>query len=298
MKPARILLAAASVALLASALRFAPPQGDAPSVQVQPVGGKVSVLFGQGGNIGVSVGDDGVLMIDTQFARMTDAIRTALASLSKDTPTFVINTHWHGDHTGGNADWSRGATILGHANVRTRLAGDASLGGNVEADPDPQAFPVVTYEDGVSIHFNGEEIRLIHVPNAHTDGDTVVWFRKSGVVHLGDLYFEIGYPFVDLASGGNVLGLIEGVRTVLAELPTDVRLIPGHGKPTGVDGLREYLAMLEEVTERVRKALDEGQDVAAMSAAGLTKDLDERWGKFDFVTPERFLQIVVGSLRQ
>jgi glyoxylase-like metal-dependent hydrolase (beta-lactamase superfamily II) len=135
------------------------------------------------------------------------------------------------------------------------------------------------------------------VPEGHTDGDTAVWFKGSNVIHLGDLYFQLGYPYIDTASGGNVLGMIEGLRGLLAELPADVRVIPGHGEVTGKPELEEYAKMLETITERVRAGLEQGKDAAAMSAAGVTKDFDARWGQFDFVPPERFVQSVVASLR-
>jgi glyoxylase-like metal-dependent hydrolase (beta-lactamase superfamily II) len=265
---------------------------DAPAVvQTERVRGSVSVLYGQGGNIGVSAGADGLLMVDDQFERLAREIEAALVALAPATeraaPRFLVNTHHHGDHTDGNKHFGRAAVVVAHENVRARL---------LEEKAPPQALPVVTHADGLSLHWNGEEVRLLHVPGAHTDGDTVVWFTGSNVVHLGDLYFQIGYPFVDVASGGNVVGLVEGLRGVLAKLPDDVRLIPGHGVVTGKGELIEYVTMLETVLQRVREHLAAGRDVAAMMAAGVTQDLDERWGHFDFVPPRRFVESVVASL--
>jgi glyoxylase-like metal-dependent hydrolase (beta-lactamase superfamily II) len=295
------LAAACALLFVSAALTGGQQQREMPDARVEPMAGAVSVLFGQGGNIGLSHGPDGLLMIDTQYAPMAPKIEVALRALAGEgasaRPVHVVNTHWHGDHSGGNASFRAGATLFAHENARRRLAGDAGLEGRVEARPDPAALPVVTYADGLSIHFNGEEVRLIHVPAAHTDGDTIVWFTKSKVAHLGDLFFEVGYPFVDLQSGGSVQGLIEGLRTVLELLPADVRLIPGHGRPTDVQGLEDYLAMIEQVTERVRAALAKGQSVEEMLAAGLTADFDERWGKFEFVPPQRFLTTIAESLQ-
>ena len=277
-------------ALLGLAVALGRGQQNASAVRGETVAGKVSVLFGEGGNIGASVGPDGILIVDDQFERLAKDIEGALAKLAPgaSAPRFLINTHHHGDHTDGNKHFGKRAVVVAHENVRGRLLGDKA--------PAP-ALPVVTFAERLALHFNGEEIRLIHVPEGHTDGDTVVWFTGSNVIHLGDLYFQVGYPFVDTASGGNVLGLIEGLRGLLEELPADVRVIPGHGELTGRAELEEYVRMLETITARVRAGLEKGQDAAALVAAGVTKDFDERWGHFDFVTPERFVQSVVASLR-
>jgi glyoxylase-like metal-dependent hydrolase (beta-lactamase superfamily II) len=267
-------------------------QEEGQKVQAQPVAGQVAVLFGEGGNIGVSSGPDGVLLVDAQFERLAPEIEKALARLAGDPararPRFLVSTHHHGDHTDGNKHFGRAAVIAAHENVRAWLQ---------EAGVPAQSLPVVTYTEGLALHWNGEEIRLIHVPGAHTDGDSVAWFTGSNAVHLGDLYFQVGYPFVDTRSGGSVLGLIEGLRGLLPRLPDDVRVIPGHGTVTGKGELEEYVAMLETITDRVREQLASGKDVPAMLAAGITRDFDERWGRFEFVPPQRFLESVVASLR-
>lgn len=276
------------VAVLALGLASA-PQEDV-DVERLPVAGSVSVLVAAGGgNIGVSDGPDGLLLVDDQFEPLAPKIEAALDVKAKGAPRYLVNTHHHGDHTDGNKHFGKLATVVAHANVRTRMtSGDAPA----------QALPVVTFADGLSLHFNGEEIRLIHCPGAHTDGDTVVWFTGSRVVHLGDLYFQVGYPFVDVSSGGNVRGIIAGVKQVLALVPADTRFVPGHGEVTGKDGLVEYLEMLETITARVEEHLKQGDDVATMLSVGVTEDFDERWGHFDFVTPERFVGFVVASLEK
>jgi glyoxylase-like metal-dependent hydrolase (beta-lactamase superfamily II) len=286
----RPLLAPAFVLLFLLSVALGRAQEE-PTVRAEKVGGAVHVLFGQGGNIGVSSGPDGLLVIDDQFEHLAPKIEAELAKLApaadKAAPRFLVNTHHHGDHTGGNAHFGKTALVLAHENVRARLADEKAP---------VAALPVVTYVEGLTLHWNGEAVRVLHVPGAHTDGDSVVWFQGSNVVHLGDLYFQLGYPYVDVGSGGNVLGLIEGLRALLYELPEDVRVIPGHGTVTGKAELSEYLVMLETITERVRAHLAEGRDVPAMLAAGVTKDFDARWGAFAFVPPEKFVQSVVASL--
>ncbi len=282
----RLVLPAAAILLLGGALVFGTGAQDV-QIQVHQVAGNVSYLVGQGGNIGVSAGADGVLLVDDQFLRLAPQIEKAIDEIADGEPVFLVNTHFHGDHTGGNPHFGQMATILAHTNVRSRLEQDGQL--------PVAALPVVTYDQGVSIHFNGEEIRLIHVPTAHTDGDTVVWFTDSNVVHLGDLYFQSGYPFIDTSSGGDVAGLIDGLRRLLERIPADAHLIPGHGEMTGVDGLREYLEMLETITERVRAHVADGWSVDEMLEAGATEDFDERWGGA-FIAPRRFLEILAASL--
>ncbi len=268
-------------------------------LKLAPVAGQVACLFGRGGNIGVSAGSDGLLIVDDQFLDLAPEIEKTLKELGKGEPVFLVNTHWHGDHTGGNEHFGKKATIVAHANVRRRLARDPSIGGNVAEKELPlPALPEITYEDGAAIHFNGEEVRLIHVAGAHTDGDTVVWFTKSNVVHLGDLYFQIGYPFIDVASGGGVEGLVAGLRELLTKLPRDARFIPGHGEVTGIEGVEEYLAMVETIAQRVREHLKEGWSVDEMISAGVTEDYDARWGNFAFIPPRRFVEILTECLQK
>lgn len=291
MPSTRIVLVPLFTVSLGLGLVFGRAQ-ESSTVRVQPVAGKVSVLFGEGGNIGVSAGPDGILIVDDQFERLAGEIEAALAKLAsspeRSAPRFLVNTHHHGDHTDGNKHFGKLAVVVAHENVRARL---------LDEQAPAQSLPLVTYGEGLALHFNGEEIRLLHVPAAHTDGDTVVWFTASNVIHLGDLYFQLGYPFVDTASGGNVLGLIEGLRGLLPKLPADMRVIPGHGEVTGKPELEEYVTMLATITARVRTGLEQGQDLAALMASGVTQDFDARWGQFDFVPPERFVQSVLDSLR-
>lgn len=225
-------------------------------ITTEKVGGNIYVLYGQGGNIGVSTGTDGILMVDDQFAPLADKIKAALKDLgSTNVPKFLINTHWHGDHTGGNEIFGANSTIIAHSNVRKRMLETTMFMGQ-RREPSPAvALPILTYEDSVTVYFNGEEIRAVHYPNAHTDGDTVLFFTKSNVVHMGDHYFAGRFPFVDLESGGSVPGLIENVGNLIKIIPADARIIPGHGKVTDLAALKAYHQTLSESIEIIRKKM-------------------------------------------
>jgi glyoxylase-like metal-dependent hydrolase (beta-lactamase superfamily II) len=263
-------------------------------VKATKVAGNVYVLTGSGGNIGATVGDDGIALVDDQFAPLAPKIQAALKQLSPKPVRFVINTHWHGDHTGGNAEFADTAAILAHANVRKRLLS----GGKtpfVEFPPvTGKALPVVTFEQGISLWWNGEEIRAIHPGRGHTDGDTVLWFIKSNVVHMGDDYFAGMFPFVDLASGGSVRALIESLDLILGQIPADARVIPGHGPVTGVDDLRKYRGMLDGVVAAVRKGVAAGKTVDQMRKEKILAPWED-WGK-GFVNADAFLAVVAEDL--
>ena len=279
MKPLRLSHRVATIAMFVLALGSATVLGRQQGVEivVDEVGGSVSVLYGRGGNIGLSVGDDGLLLIDTQFAELADPIRAELAKRVDGGPVFLVNTHFHGDHVGGNVELGRGAQIVAHANVRRRMAGGlGSRGRTVQPSP-AAALPDVTFEDGLSIHFNGEEVRLIHLPGAHTDGDVVVWFTGSNVVHFGDALFNGRFPFLDVGSGGRASGAIAGLERVLALVPDDVRVIPGHGQVCGVPEVRTYIEMLRETSSRVQQATAAGRSVKEMQEMRLLDDYAD-WG--------------------
>jgi glyoxylase-like metal-dependent hydrolase (beta-lactamase superfamily II) len=278
----RLTLTLGSFALLGSAWAFAPTQNQDVPITPHQVSGGIWYLEGRGGNIGVCAGEDGVLMIDDQFEDMATKIRTAVAGIAAQPLELLINTHHHGDHTGGNASLGGEVTILAHENVRRRLLSEGKPKG---------ALPVITYEDGIGIHFNGEDIRVFHVPKAHTDGDSVVRFQGANVVHMGDLFFAGRFPYVDIDAGGSVSGLEAAVRQIAAELPDDVKIIPGHGPLSTKADLARYLEMLERVQALVAEALEAGQTAADMKAAKL---LDEyaAWGT-GFIDAERFIDILV-----
>ena len=280
-------LARAAV-LWVTSIVIASAQQDFSKVEIKatPVAGNIQMLEGAGGNIGVSTGPDGVLMVDDQFAPLAEKINAAIEKMESGPIKYLLNTHWHGDHTGGNPYFGKKASVVAHANVRKRMAG--------KADTSKEALPVVTFDDTVSVHFNGEEIRLIHLGPGHTDGDTIVHFTKSGVVHMGDLFFNGRFPFVDLGSGGDVGGLLKNVETAVKTLPDDVKIIPGHGALATKADLVKFQEMLVETTDLVRKALSEGKSVAEVKAAGLPEKF-KSWGG-GFINASRWLEISYNSL--
>jgi cyclase len=262
-------------------------------IRAEKVRGNVHVLISdRAGNIGASVGEDGILIIDDKFAPLADKIRAALAGISQSPLKFVLNTHWHGDHTGGNVVFGKEAPIIAHTNVRKRLA-EGSAARNVRPAP-KEALPVITFDESLSVHFNGEEIKAFHIPHGHTDGDIVLLFTKSNVAHLGDDFFAGRFPFVDIDSGGSVRGLIRGIAHLLEQLPDDVAIIPGHGPVSTKENLREYYTMLVETTEHVRKQMEEGKSLEAILQAGVP----ERWKSWawNFINEERWIRIIHRSL--
>lgn len=284
MKPWHVCLALASLSIGAAA---AVVQQDV-QIKTQHVAGKVYMLEGRGGNIGVSTGRDGKLMIDTQYAFLADKIRRAIEKLGEGALKFVLNTHWHGDHTGGNPEFGTKSTIIAHDNVRKRLK-EGGRGSGPLADGSP-ALPVVTFKNSISLHFNGEEIRVFHLSRGHTDGDSVIVFTESNVVHMGDLFFSGRFPFIDLDSGGDVAGYIKNVETVLENLPQGAKIIPGHGPLSTETELKTFLGMLKETTGQIRKSIDAGKSVDALKAAGLPAKW-KSWGT-GFINTERWIDIV------
>lgn len=260
-------------------------------IKVHPVAGAIFMLEGAGGNIGVSVGEDGIIIVDDQYAPLAPKIKTALASITDQPVRFVLNTHYHGDHTGGNEIFGESAPIIAHDNVRKRLAeGVSSPGRNVPPAPG-SALPVITFNDRVTVHLNGEAVRAIHVPHAHTDGDSVILFETSNVVHMGDLFFRGRFPFIDLDSGGSVDGLIQGVELVLEKIPPDVKVIPGHGPLGTVSELRSYLQMLRETRAAVASGLAAGKTAEQMKEEKILAKWDSFGG--GFISADRFVDTLV-----
>lgn len=280
--------------LLVSAAAHA--QRDFSSVQMQTtkVAGNVHMLVGAGGNIGVTAGDDGVLIVDDQFAPLAEKIREALRMIHPGDLNFVLNTHFHGDHTGSNAIFGTEATIVAHANVRERLSTEQTIRGNKVPPSPPEALPVITYRESVSIHFNGEEIELVHLPSGHTDGDSAIYFRGSNVVHLGDQFFAGRFPFVDLDSGGSVDGLARNIGNVLERIDDDTRVIPGHGPLSSKADLAKYHRMLLETLETVREAKSAGKSLEEVQEAGFGAEWED-WGS-GFITGPVWAQTIFASL--
>ena len=265
-------------------------------IKATKVAGNVYMLEGSGGNIGVSVGDDGLLIVDDQFAPLADKIRAALKGLADKKLRFILNTHWHGDHTGGNVAFGPEATIIAHDNVRKRLATEQkSAVFNRTTPPSPkEALPVITFNNSLSVHFNGEEIRAIHFPQGHTDGDSVIFFSASNVVHLGDDFFAGRFPFVDLESGGTVEGLTKNIGELIEKIPAGAKLIPGHGPISTLDDLKTYHRMLQQTTEIVRQKIAAGKTVDQIKTEGLPAEWAP-WGA-GFIKTDRWVETIFNSL--
>jgi glyoxylase-like metal-dependent hydrolase (beta-lactamase superfamily II) len=268
-------------------------------IKVHKVSGNVYMLEGQGGNIGVSVGDDGIVIVDDQYAPLADKIRAALKGITEKPVRFVINTHYHNDHTDGNAMFGRDATLVAHDNVRKRIQNGsvAGNGGSVRSEMPAGpavALPVVTFDHAVTLHMNGEDIRALHFPSGHTDGDSIVYFTKSKVVHMGDDFVTYGFPFVDFLSGGSVKGIIAACEGTMEQLPKDVKVIPGHGPLSTFDDVSRYVVMLKETTAAVSKGIKAGKTLEQLKQG---KVLDP-WKQFNgpFISADAFIETLYSEL--
>lgn len=295
-------LAAAVLLTCIGGAAAAAPADPAPLESV-PVAPGLWMLVGQGGNVGVSVGEDGTFIVDDQYAPAVPKILAAIAGLKggatpAPAPRFVINTHWHEDHTGGNeALGTAGAVIVAHENVRRRMSVAQfvrAFGRDVPPAP-PKALPVVTFRDAVTLHLNGDDVRIFHVANAHTDGDAIVHFAKANAIHAGDLYFNGLYPFVDVSSGGGIRGMIAAADAMLAIANEDTKIIPGHGPLSNARELREYRRMLQTVADRVAKLIAEGRSAEEVVAAKPSAEWDATWG-VKFFSPERWIGLIYTDL--
>jgi cyclase len=287
--------------LIAALICFLPrlihAQTDYSKVEIKAtkISGNVYMLEGAGGNIGVSVGEDGILIVDDQFAPLADKIKAALKQLGEGKLKFVLNTHWHGDHTGGNPVFGPDAPIIAHDNVRKRMSTEqrSELFKQTTPASPKEALPVITFNESLSVHFNGEEIRVIHFPQGHTDGDSVIFFTKSNVVHMGDDFFANRFPFVDLESGGSVQGLIKNIADIMPKLPPDVKLIPGHGPISTVDDLKAYHRMLVTTTDIVQQKMKAKKSLDQIKKEGLPDEW-KSWGT-GFIKTDLWLEIIYKS---
>ena len=267
-------------------------------IETIKVGDGIYMLMGQGGNMGLSVGEDGVFMIDDQFAPLTKKIKAAIAKLSDKPIRFVINTHWHFDHTGGNENFGRDEVIIvAHDNVRKRMSKDNFIAAfNKEVPASPKiALPVITFNDTVTFHLNNEEIEVISQSNAHTDGDSIIWFRKANIVHMGDIFFNGLYPFIDASSNGDVDGMIRSVESVLAVVDNKTKIIPGHGPLSDKTSLIQYRDMLVTVRDRMQKLIDQGKTLDEIVLLAPNADLDRVWGN-GFLDPKAFIQVLHSTM--
>lgn len=293
-------IAASVIALSLSLTAPVAAQQDFSKVEIkaEQLAPGVAVLFGAGGNIGVSYGEDGTILIDDQFAPLTPKIQKAVSDLGAQPVKFLINTHWHYDHSGGNENLGKaGAIIMAHDNVRVRMAAGANVAGNVVPPAAKAALPVVTYADGLKLHLNGEEVRVIHMPAAHTDGDSIIHWTKSNVIHMGDLFFhKMSFPFVDGSSGGNVRGVVAAADKALALANDQTKIIPGHGAVATKAELQQYRNMVAEIIGKVEAGTKAGKTLDQIKAE---KPADGYGvNASGFITADRFVETVYNMVKQ
>lgn len=299
----QLILAISAMAMLGSRAASAQePDFSKVQIKVSKVSGNIYMLEGAGGNIAASVGEDGIVIVDDQFAPLAEKVQAALKDLGVTTKPvrFVINTHYHGDHTGGNEPFNNaGATLIAHQNVRKRLetGGTAGNGGSIKMEQKAasrNALPIITFEHDVTVHLNGEDIRALHFPSGHTDGDSIIFFPKNNVVHMGDDFVRYGFPFIDVASGGSVQGMIAATEKVASELPADVKVIPGHGALSNMDDVKAFTKMLKETSAVVEKALDNHKTLEQMKQEKILAP----WEKFSggFINSDAFIETLYNSL--
>jgi cyclase len=268
-------------------------------ITVSRVSGSVYLLRGEGGNIAASIGDDGIVMVDDEYADLAEKIQAALNTLTDKPIRFVINTHYHIDHVGANPYFQKLAPVIAHENVRKRLSEPGLLGngGSIKFPIKPlpaNELPMITFEHEVTLHMNGEDIHVIHVRNGHTDGDSIVYFPKSNVVHMGDDFLRIGFPFVDLDSGGNVLGWIGALEEVIARLPPNVKVIPGHGPVSNLDDVREFIKMMKDTRGAVARGVQQGKSLDQLKRERVL----EPWSNWsgEWITSDLYLETLYNDL--
>ena len=287
--------AMATVAIVFAATAFA-QQGDDVTIKSTRVAGNVYMLEGRGGNMGACVGPDGILLIDDQFAPLAEKIRAALRSLDPGPLAFILNTHFHGDHVGGNPVFGKEGTIIAHENVRKRVSVRQESGDRVREALDPAGWPVVTFKESVTIHFNGEDIRFLHLPAGHTDGDAIVHFPKANVVHMGDLMFSGRFPIIDIDSGGTVDGFVANREWVLENMPRDTKVIPGHGPLSTMEDVQRLRDMIVETRDYVSARVKDGQTVDEIKQAGLPANFKSF--ETESITAGRWIDTLYRSISQ
>ena len=271
---------------------------DQINIEAQRVADNIYMLTGSGGNMGVLIGEDGVILIDDQYAALTDKIVAAIAKLSDRPIRFLINTHWHGDHTGGNENLGKaGVIIVAHDNVRERMSKENFMAAfNVTTPPSPrEALPIVSFSDSVTFHVNGEELVVTHLKNGHTDGDSIIHFRKTNVIHTGDLVFNGAYPLIDVSSGGSIDGIIAAEEYILSIADDQTRIIPGHGALADQAAVQALHQVLVTARERVRKLKEEGKSLEQIQQAKPNADFDQSYGA-GFINGDRIIEFIYQSL--
>ena len=272
----------AACILIAAVMPFTPIlHSSEVKIMTVPVTDQIYMITGEGGNVGLFIGTDGTFLIDDQFAPLTDRIVAAIKSAGGEFPKFLINTHYHGDHTGGNENLGQGGTLIfSHHNVRERLSSGTFIAAfNVKREAlSREGLPVVTFSEDITFHLNGQSVRAIHLPQAHTDGDSFIHFKEANVIHAGDIFFNGFYPFIDVEHGGSVKGMIKAVNAILSLADDKTKIIPGHGPLGDKAQLTGYRQMLEVVYERLGKLKAEGKTVKEAVAAMPLADLEGTWG--------------------
>lgn len=283
-----------AVFLLAAAVPAAAQQPAPAEVRVERVAPGVAVLFGRGGNVGLSFGDDGNVLIDDQYAPMSEPIAAAVRSVNGDPVRFVVNTHWHGDHTGGNEYFGRsGTVIVAHDNVRLRMSMDQVVRGEAVPPSPAGALPIVTFSDDLTFHLNGDDIRVHHVEHAHTDGDALVYWTRANVLHMGDVYFKGMLPFIDLDSGGSIDGVLAAIDQALEIANDSTVVIPGHGPLATRAELAAYRDLLHGMKAQVADAIAAGRTLDEIKALRIA----DRYGRADdFISPDYFIETLFRSL--
>lgn len=292
------LMTALAVLLIGFASFAGSTAADEVTIGTLPLTGQIYMLTGQGGNVGLFIGPDGTFLIDDQFAPLTDKILAAIKAVGGKQPKFLINTHYHGDHTGGNENLGRsGSLIFSHDNVRERLVSGSYLAAFKMKSPAaaPQGLPVVTFGEDLSFHLNGETVHAIHVPHAHTDGDSFIHFQTANVIHAGDIFFNGFYPFIDVLHGGSLKGMIQAVERILALADEQTKIIPGHGPLADKAQLTSYRQMLGVAYERLRELRVVGKTVEEAVAAKPLADLEGTWGGGLF-SGDRWIELVYAGV--